>query len=438
MYDEVFFHSVTKAWLETGKYTLTAAPELYGHEILFYGPVYFWLQAGILKILGIGIWQFRLLNVLGGFSVLMLCYGWLKQQGLKQNLALLVPAILLLDNLFGNILHSGRMDFVALALAMGGVYCIDNGKTKLYLYLGVILVSLALITTPRMIFMLPFFALCLWSKVKKEDWSLLKFAFLGAITFVPWGLWVIVKVGLVEYISMFQHPIITEHIGSKSSWRSFIRYWYHIPLLILWLVSVYRLTVTSFQKKFQDLNFSELGIHLSIILFWLLVQEKAAYSAMLLPLLWLVTFPLLNDKRAISLSQNGNRKSLIFPSMVTVQVLLLLGIFLFKTWATAKTWEERNPLGIALNYPNSNAVVYSEAPYYFHILSDGRDFRFARWHDLHCQGESMGLFNEGPKSMGWQSYLSTLRTGYHPVWRKLNSEGNSVLSEQVNQGVNVN
>lgn len=281
MYDEVFFHSVTTAVMETGKYTLTAAPDLYQHEILFYGPVYFQVQAFIMKFLGTGIWQFRLLNMLCGFGVLGIIALLLKHFGVPKKAILLAVLFLLLENVFGQVLHSARMDFVALFLILGGIYStlIAIKQTKdqakwLYQLAGALLVGLALITTPRIVFLLPLYALVLLSTANYRS-----IAVLLVVAFSPLAYWVFIRVGFSDYLAMFQHPVIAGHIGSGFGLSSLFRQWYNVPLVLFWLWTLVRFI----RSKVEDATkrYFLIGLHASIVLFVVLIKEQAPYSAML-------------------------------------------------------------------------------------------------------------------------------------------------------------
>jgi 4-amino-4-deoxy-L-arabinose transferase-like glycosyltransferase len=133
------------------------SPNIFRSEILFYGPVYFFIQSFIIKHFGLDIVQFRMLNFLAGillvlvFRVIMLYLT--KNKGMANLLALL----LLIDPIFVQNIHSGRMDMFATLAAIVGIWAyfrFSATKNSFFLYLLATLFSIGYLTTPRVLFII--------------------------------------------------------------------------------------------------------------------------------------------------------------------------------------------------------------------------------------------------------------------------------------------
>ena len=415
MYDEVFFHSVTAAVMETGKYTLTAAPDLYQHEILFNGPLYFQAQAFIMKFLGTGIWQFRLLNMLCGFGVLGIIALLLKHFRVPKKAILLAVLFLLLENVFGQVLHSARMDFVALFLILGGIYStlVASKQNKdqakwLYHLAGALSVGLALITTPRIVFLLPLYALVLLSTANYRS-----IAVLLGIAFSPLAYWVFIRVGFSDYLAMFQHPVVAGHIGSGFGLSSLFRQWYNVPLVLFWLGTL----VKFFRSKIEiaPKRYFLIGLHASIVLFVVLIKEQAPYSAMLNAMLVLcittshILIPHLSSLIPNLSSLIPNPSSLI-PNLSSL-ILLSLPIFTAKTIALGYTWQERNPKSTLAQIMHiDKKKVYADPQFYYALRERGIAFEFLEHHkEEPLNGQVIIAQKPIPRNHKY-AYLTTLFT----------------------------
>lgn len=281
---------------------LNAAPDLYGFEISFYGPVYFYLQAWLEPLLGTGIWQFRLLNCLAGFGLVALLYRMARDLYVPQHWALGMVVAILLENVFGNLLHSGRMDFVAELLMLGGAYLANKALFRkwhqAWLYLGALLSGLALITTPRIVFLLPTILLPiiavylhglknkpslingvkLWSKQPfspPSNWehssprnhsrslsgslltthsSLFTTLLALILLFLPITYYIFISVGFDTYISRMQHPIVMDHLGAGLHYSSIFRQWYNIPLMLMFFYVLYKNCIGPIKSNFMRLR----------------------------------------------------------------------------------------------------------------------------------------------------------------------------------------
>ncbi len=413
-YDEVFFHNVTHQWMETGSYLLSIRPNLYPFEIAFYGPVYFWLQAGMMQALGHGIWEFRLLNAICGLLVLGLVFLFAQRLGVKKEYSLLGILFLLLDPTYSEILHSGRMDLVAVFLALLGIWVLQKHSQRgTALLLGALLFGVSLVTTPRIVFLLPW---VLWEVYRNSAGKacMLRGASL-LILFLPLGLWVLCKVGIVQYWEIMSHPIIAGHIGADLSVKkTFFRYAYQIPLVILWGASVLHFCWHALQRS-RSMPSTLWGVHTSIVLFLLLVAERAPYTAMVMPLMLLVVLAFVN--RLLTHKRKRSLRWLFraISGLVVVQFAIVLGSFVVQLWGESAQWRARSEASFSL--PSVDAKrIYSVPLYYHHIVAAGKEFRFADDPTETMPDRAMVLRNKPLQYGDWRDHFPVFTQTYNPVW----------------------
>ena len=154
-FDETLMISIVESILATGNFDLTVAPYFdYSQNYYLYGPVYFWISAGCLKLWGYGIFQYRLLGLVAGLLLLRVISKLCNRQ---TSLGLIVPLIILLDPVLQSNMHEGRMDTLALLFIFSSVICLLKFNTQFqskWIWLSAIFTALALLTTPRVAFLL--------------------------------------------------------------------------------------------------------------------------------------------------------------------------------------------------------------------------------------------------------------------------------------------
>ncbi|TXC81428.1 ArnT family glycosyltransferase [Luteibaculum oceani] len=447
MYDQVFFQDITLAWLQEGKFLLQAAPNLYGFEVTFYGPVYFILQGWISQLIGTGIWEFRTLNLLCGFGLIHIIYRFARQMKINQILALVLIALVLIENVFGNLLHSGRMDFVAEFLVLVGAFALTrapnkNSRTTIIQTAGSLSIGMAFVTTPRVIFLFPFIIYAFYYLYHKQGIKAILFP-LGIII-TPCLIWVFGYVGMENYISRMQHPIVKGHIGSTLSWNSLFRQMYNVPLVGLFIINILIWVCSTTRRKEEILQWSNssnnlrnpllLSILSSILLFFVLVEERAPYSGMVYPLmLWLIIFSI--DR---FLKKYGSTKKrfriqfiqMVFMAGIVMHMLVSIGIFTVKNVALIETWSLRDESNIEINFGEA-PVVYSSPIFYYQIINAGKEFRFYRhmtkeerlMHPVFCN--RLVVYNS------WKDRVSSFKSYYNVYRHNPAKEGNLDLNAAV-------
>ncbi len=234
-FDEVTFTSITNSFINHHTFYEEARIIVLPQQKLDYGPVYFLIQAGVIKMLGFSIFSFRLTGLLFGFIDLYLIYGICKHFKFSINAIVVTLVLIGLEPNFNQFLHSGRMDFITLFFFLLSYLVfvkigdnIKGSSISLSLATGILL-ALAILTTPRIVFAFAFYIFyfayeCM--TIKSRDWKalFLKYLFIFAGFIIVYGIWVYYAFGSVgNFIYYNAHSaVIKEHTGADA--RISIRY----------------------------------------------------------------------------------------------------------------------------------------------------------------------------------------------------------------------
>lgn len=367
-FDEVVYADITDSYIHNQFFDLKLSPVFSQGEVLCYGPVYFYLQSLICKLAGFDAFQFRLLNFVSGLLIVVLGSLLLKRANLGKPWILFFVTALLTETLYNQVLHSGRMDLVAvlwMLLSYRHYFLFVDSRKKAHLLLAAFFLSTALLTTPRILFACSFYAVdFVWLAFRYRKFSLLKpYLLMGVIAGLVYTCWVYMAYGsYANYIdSLFQ---LNEYIGNPSLFSSIVRYKYHIGL---WLCLLILLPAYLLNKPaFSAVEKQTLLICLANILgFHLLVREAGPYTAMVMPFYLLFI--------CIVLARCTVRYR---PLKVLVYLLLIPNIILFvlKGLVVLKTWEERSPAQvektISRAIPRGSRVV-GNFQYYYALKNNG-------------------------------------------------------------------
>ena len=284
-FDEVFFADLSHSYLYKGGFYLKFSPIFNKTELLFYGPVYFWLQAGVAKLIGFQVFGFRLVNFVSGLIFLVLFRQFLNGLGIPKLMTTMVAVLLLSDPIIQSNLHSGRMDFLSIMLCMAGlmVFLAYTKKSQLALIpVSSVFFALGFLATPRILFFLVPVFLYLFIRFRKDH--LIGLLLLVVCSTIPVFLWIFSRFGnpLVYINAFLANNAVASHIGPVRNSFSFFRY----PQYIFWYALVIVSTILQFRfwilkKRF---NLDAAFFLLVIIFFHFLVVEKGPYSAMVVPM----------------------------------------------------------------------------------------------------------------------------------------------------------
>lgn len=282
-FDEAFFADVSMSVAEHGKPELTLYSNLKPMRINAYGPVYFYLQAGLIKVFGLDIFWFRLVNYLAGLGCVVMLTKILRLYFSPSSR--FFECLLLFDPIFIQNIHSGRMDMLAMLFGMGSLYVLLKTKSSFklsYTIFAGLLLGIAYLTTPRMIF----FALPvgIYVFIRLGLFHALVFSITSSFIVLPY---IIIEFGsIISYFRSFlETPVYFSHIGVVSKTGEVFRYWHHGLIYIILIVN--GVVLATKLKEKQRIFFIGF-LWLVVLLFHLLVIEKGPYSAMVIPFYYLL------------------------------------------------------------------------------------------------------------------------------------------------------
>ncbi|HUN01309.1 MAG TPA: glycosyltransferase family 39 protein [Niabella sp.] len=366
-FDETFFASISHSVMEGKGLRLEAGSFYTGNTpILVYGPVFFYLQSGIMEIFGFSEWSFRLLNLLGAAGVIIVV-NYMLLDRLERTIRISIIILLAFDTIFLQNAHSGRMDLLALLFILLSYFPILNDKTTVASLASSSLFALiAILTTPRIvIFFLPLAIWLLYILIKRR--KIIPVLVFGTVLLTGYFLWINIGFGgLKEFLSYYSDAGIRK--GNKDLVESFVGgnfriQSYQFPLILLTIGTlVIRL------KRWTWLTFICIS---NILIFYLLVKDTGIYSSLVV-CFWLILF-------AENLNFINERAYKVKLTLLTIIGIINIGIFLIKAVIVFGSWEQRNPSNISdwvsKNIPINSRVV-GDYKYYYAVVKNGSDFQF--------------------------------------------------------------
>ncbi len=366
--DETFMASITDSLISENTYKVKYAAFTQQSEFLLYGPVYFQLQKGILKLIGFGIFQFRLLNFVCGLFSVFFIYKLVKSQLSKPTVLFIILAILL-EPVFARNLHSGRMDFLALLLLLSSYisYTSINTTTKYKLLLSIttgILLALAMLTTPRIFFGFFFFVFQFFSTAKNRQ-KLFQHIVIAITFLLLYALWIYTKFNNINsFINIYyNNEVIKEHLGADT--LNIIRYKYHY---LVWLVLLASFVVLFLHRKVlsKDAKTILTISIINIIAFHLIVAERGPYASMITPFYFIVI------GFGLDILMKKNRKLRWNIILYTTIILPFSLIFLVKLLVVSMSYKDRKSSSVDKQIskiipPKSNVVGTFD---YYYILHE--------------------------------------------------------------------
>jgi 4-amino-4-deoxy-L-arabinose transferase-like glycosyltransferase len=366
-FDETYFASISLNFMERGTFVPQVAYHAReGREALTYGPVYFFLTGLSQKLFGLGILQFRIVNLLFGLLCILasLRILGLKELGFSSILFLIVFS---LDPFFNLSMHEGRMDLTALFFALLSLYFVlkNEGRTIFY---SAISASLALMTTPRSAIIIIGVIMILVMNAYKDDKykSLIQWA----ATFIAlYALWLFYAFGgPLQYLDYYkalqnnENQVNHDFLGGR----------FYIPKqeYVLIAAAIFSIVFNLIKKKidFPDM-LSSVSIAV-ILLFYVIVLDWGPYSALIIPFYYILIF----NKDEFNWSFSN-------PRLYILMILLVHNIsyFTIKSAHVISSMEQRDPdvadKFIADHIPAGSKVV-GDALYFYSVKKSGSDYQF--------------------------------------------------------------
>lgn len=395
-FDEAFFASMTRAVQDEGTLMLrmSTRPINEANEMWLYGPVYFYMQALIIEIIGWGIWQFRLLNLVSGILLIAIIIAIAKKLLIARYHLIVAFLLLITDPAINANMHSGRMDSLAMLLFTVGIYFFffPPDSSKIYTVLAGCFYSLAFLTTPRtgfLLLLLPigFVLETFWSLrdhgnsgklllriMKVMHVLILRYAIPFIIIITPFFLWVQFRIGGIKtYIGFF-----SEYQDLAPLYKIFnLPAFYQLPTIGIWMLAI--LVVGGLLMLRKQLNCKVNLDHIDRRLVFIVILPvlyvlfiKGGYSVFLMPWVYL-SLIYISGYLSINLVPFWGRSILNYAC---IGILILnTAIFGIKSITIATSWKARDPAHFANYFEKINLKeqnILASFPYHFVISNNNR------------------------------------------------------------------
>lgn len=365
-FDEVTFTSITNSFINHHTFYEEARIIVIPQQKLDYGPVYFLIQWAVIKMLGFGIFSFRLTGLLFGFIDLYLIYRICKHFKFSVSAIMLTLVLIALEPNFNQFLHSGRMDFITLFffllsylvfVKIGGDV---KGSNLARAALTGVLLACAILTTPRIVFAFAFYIFYFAYEVitiKDRDWKavFLKYTMTGIGFIVVYGIWVYYAFGSVgNFIYYNTHSaVIKEHTGADT--RINIRY--NLLVYVYAFIGFLILLKDKAAKKNIDLILFTIPV---IVAFLVLVTGgiSGRYFALIIPFAAIIIV-------AVTVNLYNNK----LLRGITYIIPVLFGfVFIFKGAYIFGTIKQHDPCyneAVISKYISPNSSIVGDFRYYY-------------------------------------------------------------------------
>lgn len=379
-FDETFFASIAESLVRTGEFDLPISPLWLKTHVYLYGPVYFLIVGALFAQFGIGVVQNRLPGVVFGFALLGTAFLILRQERVRNSIALFTCALLALDPTFHQAIHSGRMDSTALFFILVGLLCLLKardavGRSGLLWCVGSgVASSLGVLTTPRPGYLLIPMGLILLARwiQRRSGYAFLQMGVWGAAFACVYGIWVAYAFGGIGGMFTYYAGFAETYTGGSD-----IRL-VHVPLLgtigaLLVLVLVY--------EPRRILNELTLFSLFAVLGFYLFVKSApsfgALYASLMIPPAYLALGNLMSAW--VEVGRDEPRTRLIWYAAFALLLLVNGSAFVARTALEVVEWERRDPTAaeavIGKVVPAGSRVV-GDDQFYFAALRNGSDFQY--------------------------------------------------------------
>ena len=344
-----------------------------------YGPAYFMMLSLSYKFFDFGILQTRLPGLIFGFVIAITGFKILKSSGVNEKFCSLFAVVLLLDPIFLQNIHSGRMDSMALMFTFLGILLLIQGlkKQDWLNFIGVgISFGIALLTTPRVAVSIigPSIALAfffLFNPSKKLIFLYLFSVFLVVGLYSIWAFWAFG--GFPEwYQYLFGQPKVKIEFNSMAD--RYISGNFYVPIFqIPALITVLLTIVYLFTYKRLFTSFIVFSSMMNMLAFFILVKDTGIYSIFSMPFEYLIIIFGVNE-----LFKNIRLSKISY--LIIVSLIFLNGtIFLFKNTMILAYSSSRNSVPVLAQIskviPKGSRVIGEEI-YFYMVHKAGSEFQY--------------------------------------------------------------
>lgn len=365
---------------ETGDFFAPVCPlmDYYYPQSKAYGPGYFILLGFVFKIFGFGMVQMRTPALLFGFAFLLLGYRMLRESGVSEKPSAIFFILLLIDPIFLQNIHSGRMDSTALFFAgMGGLFVIratNQNALSDYVFCGIFL-GLAILCTPRIAVNIigPGMAAFLFLRASPSPKKVLKFLLIPLLAGLIYTIWIFWGFGGFSnaWLYFFGQPREKLHYDSLAqgyiSFEKYIPVFQYPAILLLIILVIYWL----FGRR--KINPLQLICAFNLMAYFLLVRDTGIYSIFSIPWAYMLMVSIGDSFNLTTVS--AGRLTLVFSLLICLNA----GIFLTKQLVIAMDAPSRDDelvsQAIGKIIPAGSRVIGDEV-YYYAAMNNGLKFQY--------------------------------------------------------------
>ena len=367
-FDEVCFTGMTNSYIKAHTfYQETIAIEM-PRQNAMYGPMFFALQAFIIKSFGWSMFWFRLSNLLFGIADLFLVYKICQYLKFKPQAILITITIIAFERSYNQFLHSGRMDFMTIFFFLASylTFVKIEGKVNLrWILLALstgVLLSVSLLTTPRIIFAMSFYCFYFIYELYENRKGgmaevLLKYGIILVILCTLFYVWVYIEFGTLQnfvYVNYTSDERVRKHVGFGHEGTKF-------NSGMLYFAYAFVCVALLFLKREAYRNIKLLLFTIPVIIFFLILVGggiSGRYYAMIAPFVTILI---------VGITVNLYSEQLFKVSSYAIIGLLVVA-FVFKGFYVFATWQERDPVyneQRIMQYIPARSTVAGDFEYYY-------------------------------------------------------------------------
>lgn len=345
--DEIYFADLTLSLVQHKGYINSILPTNSPPFVYIYGPIYFFIQACLIKLLGLHIFTFRLVNLISAYGIIWLLYRYFRVRKF-------LIVLLAFSPLFTQNAHSGRMDLLATLFALVGyipfsTYYEINWRKILFTALFFLF---AFLTSPRVGFLFPgIYVLFLHQRLSKINFSLV----LVPAIVVLFGLigWSIYSTG--NLIGAYS-PIFQSNIAQSSDMHMGISFFRgHLDDLVS-IIFIFFGGLFLFNNQ----SLMVIAMLLNFVIFACFVKEVGPYGAMVLPFIIL-------GLQHVELNNKYFKYSLQFNAAVFLLFFIIKAVVLVDS-IPSRNYDKLDNF-IKTNIP-AGEKVYATNEYYYGLLNN--------------------------------------------------------------------
>lgn len=367
-FDEVFFASISKNLLEFGTFVPEVSKEtLKNEEVYLYGPIHFFLESFSFRIFGFGIFQYRWITFAFGIITILATAALFRLYHPSFKHYALLILLFALDPFMNLSMHEGRMDLPAVAFVLMAVYFLIKGlraERPRYFFASGIFAVLAILTTPRVAFIiLPFALVFLYLLEGRGLKEAVFYILLWAIPIlVLYSCWLFYAFGGVTQLWDYYQQARGEYLGGR----------FYIPRqeYLLVLLTIGSVIIGFYQKEKKFFNATVVIALLAILLFYALIVDWGPYSALILPFYYFLLFHGLEGEEL------NFRTWKLYPLLLLF--MFNLSYFSVKSFQIIAERDNRDPevadKFIRSNIPEGSKVI-GDGHYYYSVVKAKSSYR---------------------------------------------------------------